>query len=317
MCCTAQQLDVSGGYYPHSSDYNAFDKHFLPAGYYTVQLKDTRIYHLQHVSKITITDPGTTVFWMAELDTQGNVLSKGINNGYYFITQQSLTGSRDSTTVVSYYLQQKLMRRDTVICTLFYDRHGDTTVSFRRTKTISCWNGALINERNAYYNEHYLHRHIMQGHVAGYKGKKEATHTYLHHPLPTDYDTGKIYADKIQIRDDDLVIRAGANYLLPEQLKLHPLVLQYGKRDKMHTYTKGAAFEEPHVYFEIEMCGTTMQQHANEARDTHYGFSTGTNGLYESYYSELQDRYYNNEEQNKRKPEREVLFRFQYEYFPR
>jgi hypothetical protein len=309
------------------SHYNAFDKHFLHNDYMQVYFYSADFYKARKIKKIELINNDKSIFWQMELDTSGRTVQLGRAGLYYFITEQKHSDSHQSidTVITSYFLQTKLMRIDTEITTRYSYHHADTTISFDRIYTINRYNGALLDEQNAYYNEHYLNKKLSQQQYAGAisitRSSKKETHIYLHKRLKTDYDSSKLYLNKIETKDVTFIasIDSGKRGLGPEQLKKHPFVKQFQRTDHKDCFTSGSDFVEPHFYYETYICGTGMHQMQERVARTSYGYSSNKDGLYETYFS----TYHNDDEfrfppDTARKSatlERTVLLRFQYEYF--
>lgn len=304
---------------------HTFEQHFADDGYLEVLPGDPAFYTARKIRKIELLRPDKSLFWMLELDRKGNTVQTGKRGAYYFNVEQELPASnRDIRIRVNNYFDGAiLMRTDTIRTTLFFYRQRDSALSFYRTQSSVYYSGALLNGQNAYFNERYLHKKIRQteGRIGALYRNRNKTrrankrgHIYLRRRLKTTYDANTLYALRVSTRDADFNAATciGKEQIPLEQLQKHPFVRQFHSQDHTVCKTKGACFNEPHIYYDTAPCGTAMYEMSQRNRQATYGFTTNSEGLQESYF-EHYPAYGSSGRPGV--PEEEILLRVRYTYF--
>lgn len=288
----AISVSVSDGF-GYSMQYNSFEKHFDETSYINVWLSQPDVYHQKNIQKVELfANNDNGLYYSAEFDRDGRIKEVKKKGNYFLISRQTRKDSirHTDTFIVSYYQQTKLMRTDTIVSQQIQYSNKDTLLSYTRTNTHSWYNGALLNEQNEYYNGKYLNKKIDLNAGSGmpvvlYQTRK-GPKVYLRHKLKTNYDTGTMYSSFHETTDAAFFASTefGKNQSDILQMKNHPFVKTYGKKNNKKCFTEGSCFVEPRIYFNNYGCGTGLYNAQQERLHTSYGFTNNKDGLYETYF---------------------------------
>lgn len=317
-----QQMRLMNNSSSNQNKSETFDNRFWEVGgIWTIEIGDSAFYKARKVKRVEILDENKNLSCFVDLDTNGNVIKKG-HQLFYFYTEQHFTdkNKHKDTIVKNYYRASKLLRTDTVINTAFIYNHADTSIKFTRTQLKSYWNGALLNERNDYYNSKYLHQ-LAYGATSYSKHHQPTKKIFLQHQLKTNFDSTQFYLNNKQTFDSGFIASIGEGkkrYFSPQQLSKLRFVRQYQSKDYSFFYTKGGKFKEPYYYGDNPICGTTIYLHDIENANTDNGFTKNNAGLYETFYSDYYNAktyVINKNQPGDIKPERRILQYYRYEYY--
>jgi|GEM_PF-5131745 len=276
--------------------------------------------------------------WVAEFDREGNVVKRGQRISSYFRTEEQFDTDTSAIAVFRYYDydQQHCLRTDSVITAYKTYRQGDSTICFAR-ETRKIWkSGSLINQQNAYYNEHYLGVPKKTFYTFSFADKDGKSlidgyppESYLEDPLKTTYDDTTFYLSLTEQSDGDCyLVTASGRTAFPFESITNPAFLNdYGSRDETHWLTDDENFNEPVEFNERMLCGYARYQHNEYESNTYYDYTLNERGLHATYFSS----YYPPEEATAADQENQsnlqirtrrtttpvtvLQYRFEYEYF--
>ena len=279
-------------------------------------LKSTALYKLKKVNKIEVYDSNNDLCWMAELDTAGNILKKGSLSSNYFITNETLNKNEHGHSLItSYFYNQKLIRVDTTVISLFSFKKADTIINFTRTQVMIYKNGSLINEQNDYYNKLLINKPIKYKPIITYnfiKIKNKQANSFKK-KFRTNYDTSIFYKCLIQTYDNDFssTIDSGKTNIEYKKLRKHPFVKNYRSKDSKKCISDGERFEEPTEFIRINTyrCGTAIYNEMEYSKHISKGYNLNEFGLHESYFNSYRH------EDNTIISEKYNLYTFKYKYF--
>lgn len=279
-------------------------------------LKSTALYKLKKVNKIEVFNENNVLCWMAEFDTAGNILKKGSLSSNYFITNETVNKNEHGHSLITtYFYNQKLIRVDTTVISLFSFRKADTIINFTRTQVMIYKNGSLINEQNDYYNKLYINKPIKYKPIYTYnivKIKNKLANSFKK-KFRTNYDTSIFYKCLIQTYDNDFssTIDSGKTYVEYKKLRKHPFVKNYRSKDSKKCISDGECFEEPTEFIRINnfRCGTAIYNEMENSKRISKGYNLNEFGLHESYYNSYRH------EDKTFISQIDILYTFKYKYF--
>ncbi|MEI7979299.1 MAG: hypothetical protein WCI53_10680 [Bacteroidota bacterium] len=279
-------------------------------------LKSTALYKLKKVNKIEVLNENNVLCWMAEFDTAGNILKKGSLSSNYFITNETVNKNEHGHSLItSYFYNQKLIRVDTTVISLFSFKKADTMINFTRTQVTIYKNGSLINEQNDYYNKLYINKPIKYKPINTYniiKIKNKLANSF-NKKFRTNYDTSTLYKCLIHTYDNDFssTIDSGKTNIEYKKLRKHPFVKNYRSKDSKKCISDGECFEEPTEFIRINnfRCGTAIYNEMEYSKRISKGYNLNEFGLHESYYNSYRH------EDNLIISEKYILYTFKYKYF--
>lgn len=344
----AQQLEFEKAYVSRIGGFSfRFNDRYTMGPDVGVLLKGGSFYRSKNVKKILVYSNNNKLAYLIELDTAGNIITSGFKTSFYFTTTSIRKATDPHIYVQSYYKDSILMRTDSLFSKEITYRHYDTIMRFSHKEQVIYKTGSLLNEQNDYYNTTYLHKRIEEKNLFRIRrrnvvGIKTKRHVFLSRKLPVDFETQRLYVTCKSIEVS--IFTANKDGLDIDTLKLakHPFYRSYHPKREIKNLVSGEDFYEPSHYEEPWDCGSGRRYKQQESPI--YGFTSGANGLYDTYYREyypyetdtvlinkhaaelkknLEERSRNEiyldsyEDLNLRKktPERSQIYYIRYEYF--
>lgn len=282
-----------------SSEANSFDhymqKRFRFPDYLPITVSSKNIYSIKYPQQIQIFDKEGKLAYSFELSPRAELQSGKVITDHLIRWRSSRLGDNKILRVIVHYDQKgRLARRDSSITTHHKLEPADTVVSYTSVNHWIFLSGAVVNERNSFYNATYYKKKISVA-ASGLNVQQEYSakaRVYLKKELPTNYHEDTVYLDRFYQQDKDfgaLVYSDTGKTEIYQQLssshylkkRYHPLV--------RNTYgTKGADFEEPGLSAENEIDLTALGHLTPRGRikssPSHYKCTLTRRGLVDSIF---------------------------------
>lgn len=314
----------------NGANYNSFAKRFTDLNFLRVHISQPDYYHQRKIKKLELFQRNSILFYSVAFDSNGKILVETRKGTYFYISKQNRTDSirQRDTLILSYVRDSILMRIDTIVTQHYQYQSKDSLITFSRQQSSIWYLGALINEQNDYFNQHFLNKKIAlnQGNGIGYaavnrSGKKITHRIYLHRRLKTDFDSSRLYPFIQEVNDINFSAYkdSGRKQLNLVELKGHPFVQQWAAKNRKDYMTKGIDFQEPIFMHYYTGCASGVYRAQQTRERTSYGFTSRQDALYDTFYSEYYDGEENyvrgNEGRQRNKTERSTILNFRYSYF--
>jgi len=291
----AQQVDIDTSAFQDYTPYKntwSFNSQFESHLNSIFSLENTSYYQSASVRKVKIYNNDDELEWMIELDKNGMIIKRGIQDYNYYVTEENIYAkSGQKLTVTKYYKAEKLSRIDTSHITSYSYINGDTTLTYSKSTELVYMIGDLINKRNDYYNTKYFESNIGQDNENDRKpffklmSNKSTLKSMPFVNYKTNYNSDVFHFCRRETYHTDLVAKINDTIVsFDDDLLTHPFFL-ISTTDFEDCFVDGACFDEPAVMIEDFNCNFPIQSEKDGCKNVRYNYLSDESGLHIEFHA--------------------------------